>query len=58
MSELVNDRVGIDFMEPEEPMGDITTHNKEKCKKDFDWDHKKLDECTQHEEKHGRGHKE
>ena len=37
MRELVNDEVGVDFVEPEEPMGDATTLNNEKS-----------DECARH----------
>ena len=46
MRESVNDRVGVDFTEPEEPMGDAMTLNKKKCKKGLDQNGKKSDECA------------
>ena len=47
MSELVNDRVGVNFMEPEEPMGDVTMQDMKKCEKDLDQNNKKLDGYAQ-----------
>ena len=48
MSELVDDKVGVNFVEPEEPMGDATTCNMKKCKKDLHWNEEKSDEHTWH----------
>ena len=47
MRELVNDRVEVNFAEPEEPMGDVTMLNEKKCEKGLDRNIEKLDECAQ-----------
>ena len=45
--ESVNDGVGVNFVEPEEPMGDATMLNEKKCKKGLDQNDEKSDEYAQ-----------
>ena len=47
MRESVNDGVGVDFVEPEEPMRDATMLNMKKCEKGLDRNNEKSDECAQ-----------
>ena len=43
----MNDGVGVNFVEPEEQMGDAMTLNMKKCEKGLDRDVEKSAECAQ-----------